>query len=200
MSKPTLYTMLMVKKLTKNKLEKNIYKNFTTLLKAHFLFLGFYIAQIILFDAGKLIPPNITQERWVAASLFAVICAGVFYVLTLNKQQYNFQQLLVFIIAFADIAFAAFNVYITRGMASKAVFFFILAFATIALLRNLAALLFVATISAAVYISTAVSYFVNNFNEGYKIELYGEVGLYAACMYAVAYLFWAVARDSEAAK
>ena len=82
-------------------------------------------------------------------------------------------------------------------MASRAVFLFVIPLIVIALLMSLSALLLTATICVAVYITTTVSYFVNNFNEGYKVELYGEVGFYSAMFYVVAYLLWAVVKNRK---
>ncbi|HSX24257.1 MAG TPA: hypothetical protein VLE74_04105, partial [Candidatus Saccharimonadales bacterium] len=51
-----------------------------------------------------------------------------------------------------------------------------------------------AALSVAAYTSSAVAYFVLNFNEGYKIELYGEVGFYCVLMFILASFLWSITR------
>jgi hypothetical protein len=165
-----------------------------TLLKAH-VFLGvLYILQLVLYDASKIIAPDITKYRWIGVSIFLILIATVYYIYSLNTTNQKLQKVLLLFVSAVDIAFAAQNVYLTRGMASKAVLLFLLALVAAAFLRHLPTLLFVATVAAFVYISTAVSYFVNFFNEGYKVELYGEIGFYAGLFYVFAYALWALVK------
>lgn len=161
------------------------------------MLVAIYIAQLILFDASKLIPPDIVKERWLSVACLTIACAFIAYLAKINPKNNNLHKLLVFGLASIDTIFAAHNVYMTRGMASRAVVLFILPLIVIAMLMSLSALLLTATICVAVYITTAVSYFVNNFNEGYKVELYGEVGFYSAMMYVVAFLLWAVIKNRK---
>lgn len=168
-----------------------------TSIKAHFMLVAIYIVQLILFDSSKLITPEVVKQRWVSVALLAVACALIAYLVQINPKNLKLHKILIFVLAGVDVAFAAYNVYISRGMASRAVFLFIVPMAVVAMLMSLSALLLTATICAAVYITTAVSYFVNNFNEGYKVELYGEVGFYSAMFYVVAYLLWAIVKNRK---
>lgn len=168
-----------------------------TAVKAHFLLAGAYIAQLILFDASKLIPPEVVKERWLSVALFVVAIALIGYLVKINPYRTKLHRILILVLATIDMAFASHNVYLTRGMASRAVVLFIVPLCVVALLMSLSALLMTATVCAAVYITTCVSYFVNNFNEGYKVELYGEVGLYSASFYVFAYLLWAVVKNRK---
>lgn len=168
-----------------------------TAIKAHFMLIAIYIAQLILFDSSKLIAPEIVKERWISIALLTVSCALIAYLVNINPKNIQLHRILIFVLATADIAFASHNVYISRGMASRAVFLFVIPMMVVALLMSLSALLLTATICAAVYITTTVSYFVNNFNEGYKVELYGEIGFYSAMFYVVAYLLWAIVKNRK---
>ena len=168
-----------------------------TAIKAHFMLIAIYITQLILFDSSKLIAPEIVKERWISIALLAVACALIAYLVQINPKNIRLHKVLIFVLASVDMAFASHNVYISRGMASRAVFLFVIPLIVIALLMSLSALLLTATICVAVYITTTVSYFVNNFNDGYKVELYGEVGFYSAMFYVVAYLLWAVVKNRK---
>jgi Na+/proline symporter len=54
-----------------------------------------------------------------------------------------------------------------------------------------------ATLAAAAYSLTAVWYYVANPSEGYRIELYGEVGFYSALFFIVAALLWDIMRSKN---
>lgn len=191
-SEPTVYNILMVKNI------RPVYIfGLMTSIKAHFMLIAIYIAQLVLFDASKLIPPETVKERWISVASLAVFCALIAYLTRINPRNNNLHKGLIFALATVDTVFAAHNVYMTRGMASRAVLLFVIPLIVIAMLMSLSALLLTATICVAVYITTAVSYFVNNFNEGYKVELYGEVGFYSAMLYVVAFLLWAVVKNRK---
>jgi heme/copper-type cytochrome/quinol oxidase subunit 4 len=85
---------------------------------------------------------------------------------------------------------ASFNVYVQRGMASRAVALYAIPLVVSTVLMSRAALLTTAALCVAAYTTTAVSYFVLNFNEGYKIELYGEITSYSVYFVILAALLW----------
>ncbi len=131
----------------------------------------------MIYDAWQLIAPTAVLQRWVAIlSLLAAVTA-IWYLAHGNRDN-SYARRLVFYLALSDIAFASFAVYNQRGMASRAVALFVLPILVITSLRNRAAILAMSIFCSAAYIGAAVSYFVFHFNEGYKIELYGEVGFY----------------------
>jgi hypothetical protein len=165
--------------------------------RIHFIYALAIAIQIIVFDAGKLITPNIVLLRWLAVALLVVAATGV-WVLAHNKNNdANFYKLLIVILISADILFAAYSVYLQRGMAARAVFLFVIPVITSTVLLNRAAIYATAIVSAAAYFVAAISYFVLNFNEGYKLELYGEVGLYATLLLVLAGLLSAFVKFKE---
>ncbi len=103
----------------------------------------------------------------------------------------------VWILIITDIAFAATNIYLQRGMASRAIILFGLPIITASLLRSKSALITASVLSAVVYMTTALAYFVLNFNEGYNIELYGETIFYAVFLLLQGRLLWALMRSKE---
>ncbi len=168
-------------------MSKKIDKTNTTKLKINSLailhiILGIaLIVQVIAFDAAKLITPEAVMKRWLVFGGFMIVSAIVWYVSRLNNHNY-YQHKIVWLLMFADLFLASYMVYATRGMASKAVMLFCLPILVAACTAKKGVILLSGIISAIVYTSVAVAYFIINFNEGYKIELYGEIGFYAALL------------------
>lgn len=156
---------------------RNLLKRVQRLARVHFLFAGAFAAQILIFDAWQLIAPAAVLQRWVAV-LSLLTASTIIWYLAHGQRYASRAHWLVFYLALADIAFAAFAVYSQRGMASRAVALFLLPIIVVTALRNRAAILATSVLCGAAYITAAVAYFVLHFNEGYKIELYGEVGFY----------------------
>lgn len=148
--------------------------------RIHFLLLLALAGQIILFDAGRLITPQIVLYRWIAVALLLTTTAGIWALAHNKAKDANFYKHLIVLLIGADVLFAAYSVYIQRGMASRAVFLFAVPIIVSAALLNRAAVYATALACTAAYVAAAVAYFVLNFNEGYKLELYGEVGFYSA--------------------
>lgn len=165
--------------------------------RIHFLFAAALGAQIILYDAGKLITPDVVLQRWAVTILFLVGVTVVWYLAHSQNASSNFYSRLVFLLIALDIAVAAFSVYNQRGMDSRGVLLFAIPIIVSAVLLNRVALFATATICIATYGAAAISYFVLHFNEGYKLELYGEVGFYSALFLVLAGLLAVVIRFKE---
>lgn len=166
-------------------------KTVQRLARVHFLIVGAFAAQVVIFDAWQLIAPESVLQRWIAVLSLLAAVTTIWY-LAHGKRTNDYAKRLIFSLALADIAFASFAVYTQRGMASRAVFLFVIPIIVVAAIRSRAAIMAAAIISSAAYILSAVSYFVLNFNEGYKIELYGEVGFYCMMLLVVGCLLAAI--------
>jgi hypothetical protein len=160
-------------------------KNILRLTRLHFLYVSALASQVIIYDSWQLITPTTVLQRWMATSGLLITVTGVWFLAHSGRPVAFYRRLLFSLIA-ADIAFAAFAVYNQRGMASRAVLLFLIPIVVSAALRNRSAIFATAVICVATYVTAAVSYFVLNFNEGYRIELYGEVGFYCAIFMLVA--------------
>lgn len=160
--------------------------------RVHFYLLGVYAVYIIASDATHLITPTVVYQRWLAAGLLLALTAVIWYFSRAVNNNPNFYRVLLYALILADIAFASFNVYTQRGMASRAVLLYVVPIVVSALLLSRVATLMTASLAAAAYVLVAVKYFVDFFNEGYKAELYIEVGFYAACFFALASLIGVV--------
>lgn len=163
--------------------------------KLQLVFVVLYIAQIIAYDAAKLITPETVLNRWYAAAGLTVVATLVWYVVKTKTTSISQDRLLVWLLIIANILFATYNVYAQRGMASKAIVFFFIPVIISAVLLSRAALFSTAILCIAAYTTAAVAYFVNYFNEGYKIELYGEILFYSSTLILVSALTWIIVKN-----
>ncbi len=154
--------------------------------KIHFVFVALLIAQIIVYDASKLIPPETVMKRWMISAGLLAVTAVIWY-LAKNKSTSEFyDKILLFLLVTTDIAIVSYLIYGSRGMASRAVALYAIPILVSAIALKRTAVYATAVLCIAAYTTTAVSYFVMNFNEGYKVELYGEIGFYSVVMLVVA--------------
>ena len=165
--------------------------------RVHFVLIGVYVATVIAYDAFNLITEDALLARWTMASILLVASAIFWYLTRIDGKASGYYGWIIYGFIMLDMALASFSVYTQRGMASKSVFLYVIPIVIAALLLRRAALYMVATISVAAYSLTAIWYSVNNPSEGYKIELYGEVGFYSALLFVVAALLWGVIRSKN---
>jgi hypothetical protein len=164
----------------------------------HFVLVAFLMGQIVLYDASKLITPDVVMKRWFFTSGLLVVSAVVWYLARSKVSSSNgFYRILTLGLILADIVVASFSVYTQRGMASRAVMLYAIPIIVSAILISRVALFATAILCIAAYTATAQAYFVLNFNEGYKVELYGEVGFYSLAFLLIAGLVWTVIRTKH---
>ncbi len=174
-----------------------LHTNVLRLSRVHFVYVFVFALQTVVYDAWKLVEDKAVMNRWIMTAILATVTAMVWYLAHNTIKTTLGYKFLVFALIITDIAAATFNVYTQRGMASRAVMLYAIPIAVSAVLLSRVALFATATICAASYIATAYAYFVLNFNEGYKIELYGEVGFYTAIFFVLASLLWVVVRSKR---
>jgi hypothetical protein len=167
------------------------------LTNVHFLLIIAFVGQLIIFDAGKLFPPTVVLQRWVASSIFAVLVTIVWYLARNRAGQESTLKKLLATLVMADIALASFAVYTQRGMASRAIALYAIPIIVSSAINRRSAILASATLCMAAYISTCVAYFVLHFNEGYKLELYGETGFYAVLFILLGLTLWSVVKPVD---
>ena len=162
--------------------------------RVHFIFIGALAAYTIAADATRLTTPTLVLQRW---SMTAVMLAGIviaWYLARNNVKNSNYYRVLIYFVILLDIALATFNIYTQRGMASRAVMLYCIPIAVSALLLSRTALFLTATLCTAAYSLAAVKYFVDYFNEGYKAELYIEVGFYCGVFFVLAAVLATIVR------
>ena len=157
--------------------------------RAHFAVVLLLAAQILLYYSWQLITPQAVLSRWVATSAFFAAVISIWYLAHHTTHQATIKKLVLALVT-SDIALASYSVYTQRGMAARAVALYALPIIVAGILASRSALLATAALCVAAYTTTTLSYFVINFNEGLKIELYGEVGFYSALFFVIAWLLW----------
>lgn len=168
--------------------------------RAHFVFVGLYAVYIIAADATGLITADALYERWLVNLALLVTAATVWYGARFQNNNPNFYRGLLYILIMADIVFAMFNVYTQRGMASRAVILFLIPIIVSAVLLSRTALYTTAILAVAGYVLVSVKYFTDYFNEGYKAELYTEVGFYCGVFLLAALLLTSIIKFSQSSK
>lgn len=163
----------------------------------HFALVLFFAVQTIVYHASRVITPDLLLKRWIATAALLVIATLVWYCAKNKVSSLGGFKALIYVLILADIAFASFNVYTQRGYASKSVVLFVIPIFIAASLVSRSALYATALLSVAAYSTTAVMYFVLNFNEGYLAELYGEIAFYSAIYLALAALLWTLVRKQK---
>lgn len=162
--------------------------------RVHFLYIFALAIQLIIFDSGQLITPKMVMRRWFAIGGLTLVTTIVWYIAKNRSGQPSTFKKLIFGLILSDIAFASYYVYISRGMASKAVLLYAIPILVASVLERRSALLATAVLCMTAYIATCISYFVVYFNEGYKLELYGEIGFYCVIFIVLAAINWSFIR------
>ncbi len=165
--------------------------------RVHFYYALVFALSIIIGDAWKLITPDAVLQRWTVAATMLVVTTIVWYASRSTPRRDQYYKILAYALILMDIGVAAFMVYAERGMASRGVALFAIPIVVSAVLNTRSAPFATAALSVAAYSFAAVRYFVVNFNEGYKIELYSVIAFYSACFFIIAGLVWAVVQPRE---
>jgi hypothetical protein len=160
--------------------------------RVHFSLSLVLVLSIIIFDAWGLIAPENVLQRWTIAAFLFVVNTIVWYLSRSNFKSAGYYKALIFALILVDIAVATFLVYNERGMASSAVMLYAIPITTSGILNSRRGLFATAAFSTAAYTLAAVRYFVINFNEGYKVELYGIITFYSALFFVLAALLWVI--------
>jgi hypothetical protein len=182
--------------LTKNN-KSPIYERLLRVTRGHFYLVLAYAAAIIVFDSWNLYTHEAIAMRWTYGAVFAVIICLVWFYLKRYSNQDKKTTTAAYVLILTGIIFAALNVSIERGMASKSVMLFIVPLIVSAQLKKRSALLATAGLSIIAYSTAAVRYFQLNYGEGLRIQLYGEVGFYCALIFIIAMLLMPLVTDNK---
>lgn len=163
----------------------------------HFALVLLFSVQTIVYHTSKVITPDLLMKRWIATASLLVVATILWYFAKNKVTSLSGFKTIIYTLILADIAFAAFNVYTQRGYASKSVVLFVIPIFIVAVLTSRSALFATALLSVAAYTTTAIVYFVKNFNEGYSAELYGEIAFYSALYLLLASLLWTLVRKQN---
>ncbi len=156
-----------------------------------------YSIQLMAFDGGHLITPDVVLLRWIAVGVLIAASTLTWFIARSRLAKPETDRFVVWLLIFVDIGFAAFNIYTQRGMASRGVILYVIPMCLATVLRSKSALFTTAILGITAYVGAVVAYFALHFNEGYKLEIYGETGFYAAVLLLIAAMLWAVLRTSN---
>lgn len=154
--------------------------------RVHFVYIGVYVLSVILFDSWNLIEHEAVLQRWTAAGALLIVNTIIWYMCRAKLKNEMIYKVLLIVLLISDILFAALNVYWQRGMASKSVMLFVIPVLSAGLTKSRSLLLATTTVASAVYSISAVRYFYENYGQGYRIELYGEIFFYSAILFIIA--------------
>ena len=159
-----------------------------------FVFTAIYAVSVAIYQAWKLITPELIQTRWtIVAVLFGVNC-----VLWWSSRSPKFTNLyykgIIFLQIITYITLAGYMIYAERGMASNAIILFVIPIVIAATELSTIALAATATLAVATYAYSAIHYFNQFPSEGYKVELYGGIVFYGAVLYFISALLWVIIR------
>ncbi len=176
----------MVKALIKSSFYSSHYSRVLHVVEVHFLLVLAYVLGIISFDAWNLITHESVAQRWTYAGVLAIFVTIIWFLLKRYTKSAQAVTSLAYLLIALDIAFAGFNVYAQRGMASKAVMLFAVPLIVAAQLKSKFTVLATGALCVIVYSIAAVRYFHLFYGEGYRVELYGEVGFFSAIILILA--------------
>ena len=179
------------------KVNQKLKANLSRMLKIHFLYIFALVIQLIAFDAGNLIEPIVVFRRWILLVSSLVVVTFLWFMSRKNNVSQAVLRRTVITLIVVDVSIASFYVYTQRGMASKAVFLYIMPLLVAACMQRKIALFSASVLCVAAYLIAAIGYFKLNFNEGYKIELYGEAGFYSAMLLLIALALWILVRPRK---
>lgn len=152
----------------------------------HFLYVSAFMISLVVFDSWNLIAHEAIVKFWTAAAALLALNAVCWYICRINFSSDKAYILTLQLLVLADIIFAAMVVYWERGMASSSVILFTVPLLLSGVLQSRSMLLTTAALSVAAYSTAVVKYFYENYGEGFRVELYGEIFLYGALFFIFA--------------
>ena len=150
--------------------------------------MAFYITSIILFDSGNLITREAVERRWTLATLVLIINTLAWYFASTKRANKSRSHMFTIVLIGTMLAYAGFSTYWERGMASTSTIFYAFPILIAATLHNRHVLIATTALSVITYSYAAVKYFNDFFNEGFRIQLWGHLVLYAGTLFAVAWI------------
>lgn len=173
----------------------NLQLSLLRLTRIHFVFGAIFALYTIISDATKLASPTLVLQRWSVGVLLISVTVVIWYAARSTPAKPAYYKALLLLLVLLDIFIATFSVYTQRGMASRGVMLYAVPIAVSAVLLSRRALFATAALCMAGYVLAATRYFVVNPGEGYKAELYNEVGFYSAVFFVLAAALWVLIRE-----
>ena len=160
--------------------------NLQTSARAGFLFIIAYAIYIIIFDSGNVLTRQDVYHRWLMLGLL-LVTNTIFWSFTKKTSSSQRLTFAVWGCVIAQLALAGLSTYWERGMASMSTALFTLPIINVALLGSRTYTLATAALACAVYITACTKYFYDFFNEGYRVQLYGQLFFFSAVFMIIGY-------------
>ena len=174
--------------MTKVNSKPSIQLTATRVTRTVYFLLGFYVLSIIIFDSGNLITRESVINRWLLASSVFLVNTLAWYIASQKPNFFHKPVSGIYLLTVSLLVLAGYMTYWERGMASTSTILYVLPLLVIATLKSRHALLATAALSAGTYAFASVKYFNDFFNEGYRIQLWGNLLLYGGIIFTCAWL------------
>ena len=168
----------------------------TQVSRVNFFFIALYATSIIIFDSGNLIAREAVYQRWTLAVVLLIVNTFVWYI-TRHINGAFLQKLMVWVLVVTELIFAGYMIYWERGMASMSTLLFALPIVTAGMLLSRTATLATSTLAIATYSFAAMKYFYDYFNEGYRLQLYGQMVFFGGVFLTIAWIVNILARVNK---
>ncbi len=162
--------------------------------KLHVIYVLAFAISIVVYHSANLVPPEAILDRWVIAACAMILTIAV-WAINRSFKNPSITRAGIWALVIMDIILAGFLVYFERGMASLAVALFAVPLATINVLNSRVYLYATAALATTAYSLASVKYFVDYFNEGYKVQLYSAIGFYGVVFFIIAGLLAAAHKN-----
>ena len=154
------------------------------LAKFNFLFVVGFALHTIIFDGGNVLTRQGVYHRWLFFALLLAVYTAYWAACKKATKSYQIFRVLLLCVT-AELVLAGFITYWERGMASTSTILYALPIASMALWRSRTYTIGVSILASATYALAATKYFYDFFNEGYRVQLYGEIFFYAVIFIVV---------------
>ena len=172
--------------MTTTKQQNNLQANLQTSARAGFLYVLAYAIYIIIFDSGNVLTREAVYYRWMMLALL-LVTNTIFWAVTKKTSSPLRLTFAAIACVIAQLTLAGFSVYWERGMASMSTILFALPIVNVALLGSRTYTLAVSALACAVYTTACTKYFYDYFNEGYRVQLYGQLFFFSAVFMIIGY-------------
>jgi hypothetical protein len=152
-----------------------------------YFFIGLLALLVIIFDAGNVLTREAVIQRWSTITILLVLNTLVWQLARRIKTELEL-QILVWPLIIALIVSSAFIVYWERGMASMSTLLFAVPIASVSILKSRIALLTTAAFCTAGYSFAVVKYFNDFFNEGFRVQMWGQVVFFSGLFFVLAWI------------
>lgn len=186
----------MAKKKANN--SKNIQQSSLNAARLGFVFLGIYGLSVIIYQAWRLIPPDMLRSRWILLTVALAVNTTLWFFSRYRKLADLYYQGIIFLQVCMYLAISTYTIYAERGMSSNAIILYSIPLAITAMTYSGKALFACASLCSFAYAAAAITYFNDYPSEGYKVELWGGIVFYSLILFLLSMLLWINIRSKRA--